>query len=849
MRDNLKNYLLILSVLLLLAINPIYATTLYVSPANANVVISSDNSLNADLVCGSLTITSNAVLTTNGFNIYCNNTIDWHQGVIVTGQNPTSGDNGGGSRGGNGGYGIFIEAPNVIAGPISTNGENGGVIGNDGGSGGGGAGSILVATNNIYTFNSLQYYVVGGLGHVGGAGCPACSVFNLGDRGGNTLIAGGVESGGAGSTPNTITITNNVIQSMYSNGMITSLEGNGGGQGGNFGSMSSTIVDFPNSLGGSGGGGGDARCCSNSGTGGIGGNGLIMSYIYTQPPILVLYAFDQNSVKITPSNVVLDSKQYLTLSATWIGGNTPFVGNFFNVTANAILHSHIGINAFSDSYTFQVNSPTSNNAFSYNFLVTESTGGKANSITNTIIVNPILTTPTLSVSNTLGIDTGQYEVFNAFVSGGTTPYTYNFIIYNSVTHSILTSSASSSNSLVWQAPNSFAGNSIQVNVIVTDSASTPVSVNSVSSNVIGINGTLTSIRFIVSNAIIDAGQTQVLSAIISGGTPPYTFNFLVANGVGLVANQLSSSNSFSFVQSAVGTQNANVIITDSAPIIETATNSLGYTSHNALTTPSVSPSLPKSFDYGQSITFSTLENSGTPPYTFNFIIKGTSQLANSLGTPNSFVWSFPFADIGNTIQANIIITDSASTNSVISIKSGFIQLNQDLLIPNLTASALKLFVNKTVVFTATLIPTNTGTSSYTYNFSIYDALTNTLIASKNFSGVPSTLSNFAWKIPSSALGKRIFANVLVTDSASTPVSANSLQLLFAKSVTVTTTTSVTTTILPGSQPIAPVNSNNNGGILIAIVIIAVVVVWFRNNQKKKKEAEALAILSDELILP
>ena len=112
-----------------------------------------------------------------------------------------------------------------------------------------------------------------------------------------------------------------------------------------------------------------------------------------------------------------------------------------------------------------------------------------------------------------------------------------------------------------------------------------------------INPSLVFTSFTDSSSQVSAGQQQTVTATVSGGTSPYTYNFLVYNSVGLVANVLYSgvfqtSNSFAFTQQALwgsGPITVNVIVTDSASTPESVKSTLVYNTGTVLCDISLSP--------------------------------------------------------------------------------------------------------------------------------------------------------------------------------------------------------------------------------------------------------------------
>ena len=110
-----------------------------------------------------------------------------------------------------------------------------------------------------------------------------------------------------------------------------------------------------------------------------------------------------------------------------------------------------------------------------------------------------------------------------------------------------------SNVFVWSVPLADVGNTFKANVIVTDSATTSVTVNSVYSSTVTITSPytpLTTPTLTLSNTLIDQGQSILFTAATTLGTSPYTYNYLViafnsqTSSNQIIANMLFTANSF-----------------------------------------------------------------------------------------------------------------------------------------------------------------------------------------------------------------------------------------------------------------------------------------------------------------
>jgi hypothetical protein len=403
------------------------------------------------------------------------------------------------------------------------------------------------------------------------------------------------------------------------------------------------------------------------------------------------------ALTITPSNSILDSGQWVTWTLHSTGGTGPnFNTELFNITGtspekgNVIIKEVGGSNIIGSSNTisYTVSSPTSSNIFTLNGISVDTGTQIPDVFTSTnsqITVNPALSV-TLSASNTPSIGANQFEVFTANVIGGSSSYTYNFQVFNSITNTLLanqifTGVSSTSNSFAWQVPTADIGNSISCNVFVTDSASTPVTANSIKLvPTITINSYVTpnTPSISVSNTIIDIGQSTNISTTVSGGRSPFTYNWIITNTVtgNVVSNQLytgvsPTANSFIWTPPANFVGNivqANVIITDT---LSNTVNSIKSTPiHiNSAPTLTITPSA-TSLTAGQTETFTLTENGGTGPFTvqlFNvsnsFVQNGASNVI--IATPGGSNTISLVTAIAGTFTFNGVATDQGTTFPVV----------------------------------------------------------------------------------------------------------------------------------------------------------------------------------------
>ncbi len=639
--------------------------TVYYTSANSNLVISSSETLTSDLIVGSLTIDSGATLTTDGYNIYANSAVT-NDGTIDMG-NPGNGGAAGspgtsesssyaGSGGGGGGYnnagtsGSTPSAPPMSNGNIDTwyaNGFSNYLTG----AGGGGSAAVAGGSGSYGIYIQANKIIAGVINAAGVAGNSDTSgTKSAGQNGGSTLVGGG--AGGAAS----------------GHGGATSAGGGGGGGG---------VIMLAYGTGGyttgtytySGGAGGSA-----TESGGSGGNGQVATFSYsTNAPIVVLPP--PPSVTLTNTNSLADAGQYVAFNAVVTGGSSPYTYNYliFNTVTGSIIASELFTGVSSTTNTFLWNTAGfAGNTVQANVVVTS--GSSTFSSTNT---------PSVQVINTIPVGSGPQGV--AINPSGTLAYVTNYgsdtvNVINVATNTVINTITVGTN------PYGVAFNPQGTIAYVVNDGSDTVSVLS-TYPYITINPALGETSLVSSNPVADQGQSETITYTINGGTPPYTYNFIVSNSVNgniiadaLYANVSSTSNSFAFTlpetPNDIGTVSitANAIDSASTPESILATNTITVTTLTApILTPSNSPIV-----IGQSTTFTATWTGGIAPYSAALYSSPTSacnsqstliqQITGITGT--SAVFS-PVSPTSNTFYCASVVDSTIAPSISGSIDAGF----------------------------------------------------------------------------------------------------------------------------------------------------------------------------------
>lgn len=238
------------------------------------------------------------------------------------------------------------------------------------------------------------------------------------------------------------------------------------------------------------------------------------------------------SVAISPGTQTYDIGQTISQTATVTGGTQSFTFNQLIYNGGSLAYNALysGINSQSNSISISA-STLGTGTFTENVIVKDSSAAGTetfNSVGYTLTINSALL-PTIGASNVV-IDGSQYLNLTAHTNGGTPSYTYNFIIRGNtgiLASNTITSVASNTESWVTQIPNSWAGNSLSVNVIVTDNSL--FTANSLSTSLINVQPQFLSTGWTVSNSIVQSGGYETLNSVVTANNP-FPYNVAQFNG-------------------------------------------------------------------------------------------------------------------------------------------------------------------------------------------------------------------------------------------------------------------------------------------------------------------------------
>ena len=298
--------------------------------------------------------------------------------------------------------------------------------------------------------------------------------------------------------------------------------------------------------------------------------------IYTAPNVVLTSGSGPTAVAITTTNPDCGQSNGQVDIGLVTGGTLPYTYNFNSLGFPASSQTYSNLSA--GSYTLIVQDANGCNYTAPNIVLTSANGPTAIAVTTT--------------NTGCGAPTGQVDL--GLVTGGTSPYQYNFnglgFPASSQTYSNLSAGSYSlivqdANGCTYTAPN-----------IVVTSATGP-----------------TAIAVTTTNTGCGAPTGKVDLGLVTGGTSPYQYNF---NGLGFPASSQTYSN--------LSAGSYSLIVQDA--------NGCSYTAPNIVLTSATGPTAIQNITKNASCSLANgevgigLVTGGTSPYRYNF---------NGLGFPAS----------------------------------------------------------------------------------------------------------------------------------------------------------------------------------------------------------------------
>ncbi len=190
-----------------------------------------------------------------------------------------------------------------------------------------------------------------------------------------------------------------------------------------------------------------------------------------------------NAIMSAPSNSVLDSGQYETYTATVYNGIGTFSVNLMlqgmrtPVKTEIVTANGIG-NTGGNTATFTFQPPQGTDTYYVNVVDNGASGYTFDSATNTVVVNAALAASATASNSSIHAD--QESTLSGSTTGGTLPLSYQWFIEDPSSAAYKAIPNANSVAFVFNSLNMTTGGTYNFKLQVTDSASLPVVVNSIS---------------------------------------------------------------------------------------------------------------------------------------------------------------------------------------------------------------------------------------------------------------------------------------------------------------------------------------------------------------------------------
>jgi hypothetical protein len=378
------------------------------------------------------------------------------------------------------------------------------------------------------------------------------------------------------------------------------------------------------------------------------------------------------SVSIAPASAVLDVGLSQLFTSTDIGGTLPFSYQWY-------LNGVAVPGATNPTWTF---TPASSGSYTVYLNVTDSTNTRVKSNVASVTVNPALLVSISPTSTTL--DMGQSQMFTSSVSGGMSPFSYQWYLNGAL--------ITGATGATWVfTPSSFGSYTIYLNV--TDGLRTQATSNNVP---IFVNRAL-SVSISLTSATLDVGQSQTFTSTVQGGMSPIAYQWYL-NGAPVPS---ATGTAWTFRPTSGGSYTVYANVTDSLGV-QAKSNNASVTVNAALSV-IISPTS-GIMDVGQSKTLNSTVTGGTLPLSYQWYFNGVA-----VPGATSMSWTFSPGSSGS-YNMYVNVTDPTQAWAVSVTLS--ITVNQQLTV-TISPTSTTIYNGSSQTFTANA---KNGTSPYTYQW-------------------------------------------------------------------------------------------------------------------------------------
>ena len=326
---------------------------------------------------------------------------------------------------------------------------------------------------------------------------------------------------------------------------------------------------------------------------------------------------------------------------------------------------------------------TQNTTISLTFSYPNSSSGE---LTQTIeILSNYIAASTFSVTISPGsatLDNGQSRLFTSSVSGGTSPFSYQWYLNGAA--------VSGATSAAWTFTPSSTG-SCTIYVKVTDAASVVATSNTVTATV----NPAPTVSVTPTSSTLDVGQSEVFSATASGGTGSLSYQWYL-NGVAQ-----GTSSSWTFAPSSSGSYSVYLNVTDNVGV-KVKSSVATITVNTALSVSISSTSV--ILDVGQSQPFTSTVSGGTSPCTYQWYLNNAS-----VSGAKSSSWTF-FPSSSGSYSVYVNVTDNTGARAKSNVATATVNNAPSV---SISPPSGTMNVSKSQQFNSTV---SNGTSPYSYQW-------------------------------------------------------------------------------------------------------------------------------------